>query len=285
MKFISIIRRSTGLTFIGPDFGSTRMTPTMHGIARSSFSTALCITGLRRSLMRTVLAAIFLTIALSAMPARAVGWTGGTFQANGKPVQEFHCAPSGAGPFPVVIMLHGAGPRGMVNGDMEDFCGKLADQGYYTEFIEYYSQTSDVSPAETAEMAKDFPIWIGEIHAGISALKDNHTVNSKRVGMMGFSLGAYLSLAYGATYPDDIAAIVEFYGGLTPELDGKAATMPPVLILHGSGDKIVPVSQCEGPRRFADQGRQAAQDENLSGRRPRLQFCERRDVVQQGRRR
>jgi dienelactone hydrolase len=195
--------------------------------------------------MRTIPAAIILTIAFAAIPARAAEWTSGTFQANGKPVQEFHCAPSGAGPFPVVIMLHGAGPRGMGNEDMEDFCGKLADQGYYTEFIEYYSQTSDVSPGETAEMTKDFPIWIGEIHAGIGALKDNHAVDSKRVGMMGFSLGAYLSLTYGATYPDDISAIVEFYGGLMPELNSKAATMPPVLILHGSGDKIVPVSNAK----------------------------------------
>jgi carboxymethylenebutenolidase len=194
--------------------------------------------------MRCVLLAsvAMVLFAVTATMAHA-GWTQGEFQSGGKPVQESHCVPSGAGPFPVVIMLHGAGPRDMATDDFEGFCSKLADHGYYTEFMEYYSQTDAASPADVAGMVRDFPTWLNEVHSGIAALKKNPSVDSSKVGLMGFSLGAFISLSYGATYPDDIAAIVEYYGGLSPALYPRAATMPPVLIIHGDIDRIVPVSQ------------------------------------------
>ena len=177
--------------------------------------------------------AIIFAIALGSV-AHADGWTHGEFQSGGKPVEENHCVPSGAGPFPVVIMLHWAGARDNVINEFENICSKLAASGYYTEFIEYYSQTEPLIPGDFDGMKRDLPIWISEVHAGIAALKKNPSLNPNKVALMGFSLGAYISLAYGATYPDDIAAIVEYYGGLIPELYARAATMPPVLILQGA---------------------------------------------------
>jgi carboxymethylenebutenolidase len=91
-------------------------------------------------------------------------------------------------------------------------------------------------------MAKAMPTCIAEIHSGIDALKQNSAVDSKRVALMGYSLDAILSLSYGATYPGEIAAIVEYYGFFPKELIDHAATMPPVLILHGTADRLVPVS-------------------------------------------
>lgn len=194
--------------------------------------------------MRTLAAAVALTLALAAgSPAHAAGWTQGEFQSGGKPVEEDHCIPTGAGPFPAVVMLHGAGPRDMANHDFGDFCSKLADHGYYTEFIEYYSQTTPASAGDVRSMVRDFSTWLDEVRSGIAALKQNPAVNSKKVALMGFSLGSYISLTYGATYPGDVAAIVEYYGGLAPELYENAAAMPPVLILHGDADRIVPLSQ------------------------------------------
>ena len=116
------------------------------------------------------------------------------------------------------------------------------DLGYYVEFIEYYSQTDAVGPEQPAQMREDFPIWLEEIHSGLDALDKNPAVDPHRVALMGFSLGSFLSLSTGAMNPSQIAAIVEYYGGLPPALQYGAKTMPPTLILHGDKDVLVPVA-------------------------------------------
>jgi carboxymethylenebutenolidase len=193
--------------------------------------------------MRLLIAAIASIFAIAWMAPCASAWTQGEFLSDGKPVEENYCVPSGAGPFPAVIILHGAGPRDAGNDDFQDFCAKLAEHGYFTEFIEYYSQTEPASAGDVGGMVSDFPTWLSEVHSGIAALKKNPSVNSKPVALMGFSLGSFISLSYGATYPGEVAAIVEYYGGLPPALNARAPVMPPVLILHGDADHIVPVSQ------------------------------------------
>ncbi len=145
---------------------------------------------------------------------------------------------------PAVVMLHGASPRRDAgNDEFEEMCGQLADLGYYTEFIEYFSQTEAVGPGQPSAMRKYFPVWLAEIHSGIEALDKNPAVDPHRIAMLGFSLGAFLSLSAGALDPGQIAAIVEYYGGLPPALSGGAKTMPPTLILHGDKDVLVNVSE------------------------------------------
>ena len=179
----------------------------------------------------------------SARPASA-DWTSGEFVSNGKPVEEHHCVPTGAGPHPAIILLHGASPKkGLGDRAFEKMCTDLAAQGYYTEFIEYYSQTDAVGVGRPKEMMQDFPIWLAEIKSGLDNLDKNPAVDPHRVAMMGFSLGAYLSLSTGAMDPTQVAAIVEYYGGLPPRLRPMAKTMPPTLILHGDKDSIVPVRE------------------------------------------
>jgi carboxymethylenebutenolidase len=192
----------------------------------------------------------FFTLTICLLLARAypasANWIGGEFASNGKPVEEHHCVPAGAGPHPAVVLLHGAAPKkGFGDPGFEKMCTDLAAQGYYTEFIEYYSQTDAVGPDRPKEMMQDFPIWLAEIKSGLDDLDKNPAVDPHRVAMMGFSLGAYLSLSTGALDPSQVAAIVEYYGGLPPRLHPMAKTMPPTLILHGDKDSIVPVREAQ----------------------------------------
>jgi dienelactone hydrolase len=171
------------------------------------------------------------------------GWVKGEFTSGGKPVQEYHCVAKGSGPHPAVVMLHGASIRKDArNPEYEKMCGELADLGYYVEFIEYYSQTDAVGPGQPALMPQNFPTWLEEIHSGLDALDKNPAVDPYRVALMGFSLGSFLALSTGAMDPNQIAAIVEYYGGLPPSLHDGARTMPPTLILHGDKDVLVPVA-------------------------------------------
>lgn len=188
-------------------------------------------------------AAFATVIFLLAASSAHAGWVKGEFTSGGKPVNEYHCVPKGSGPHPAVVMLHGASQhKDSGNPEYEKMCGELAGLGYYTEFIEYYSQTDAVGPGQPAQMKEDFPIWLEEIHSGLDALDKNPSVDPHRVALMGFSLGSFLSLSVGAIDPGQIAAIVEYYGGLPPALQSGAKSMPPTLILHGDKDVLVPVA-------------------------------------------
>jgi carboxymethylenebutenolidase len=191
------------------------------------------------------LAAVSFAAAVFVLSAPAhADWQQGEFQSSGKPVTEYHCAPSSPGPHPAVILLHGAGAEGQGESSFETMCTELADHGYYGEFIEYYSQTGPVVASDPHDIfVVKFPTFEDEIRDGIDALKKNPAVDPKRIALVGFSLGAYLSLAIGAEDPGAAAAIVEYYGGLLPNLEGQAGFLPPTLILHGGRDTLVAVRQ------------------------------------------
>jgi dienelactone hydrolase len=194
--------------------------------------------------LRTIVASVVIVVAATvwvSSRANPPRWAVGEFQSNGKAVQEFHCAPSSAGPHPAVIILHGAGYRGALSDQFETICTALADRGYYAEFIEYYDTTENSDPATAA--ADDFHAWFAGIHSGIDALGKNPAVDPKRIAVMGFSQGAYLAIGCGAMFPNQVAAVVEYYGGLLPNLRDKASAMPPTLIIHGDGDSMIPVSE------------------------------------------
>jgi carboxymethylenebutenolidase len=59
---------------------------------------------------------------------------------------------------------------------------------------------------------------------------------------LGFSLGAYLSLANSAIDPR-VKVVVEFFGGMPKEMNLFMRRLCPVLILHGEADATVPVEE------------------------------------------
>jgi carboxymethylenebutenolidase len=165
------------------------------------------------------------------------------FSFDGTEIEEFHCLAAGSGPHPAVILLHGAGYRGMNHEEFDTMCGALADHGYYAEFIEYYDATPNSDP--TTDPMESFKTWTAAIHSGIEALARNPAVDPKRIALMGFSQGAYLAVGTAAQFPNDVAAVVEYYGGLIPTLRDKASSMPPTLIIHGEADSVIPVTEAK----------------------------------------
>ena len=154
---------------------------------------------------------------------------------------EFHCAPASPGPHPAIILLHGAALRPT---DLEQFhamCTELADRGYYAEFVEYYDAASyaDLTIDET----ETFSAWFSAVHSALDALDANGSVDRKRIALIGFSQGAYIATGAAAMFPDQVRAVVEYYGGLIPPLHDRAKLMPPTLILHGARDSIIPVTE------------------------------------------
>src|SRR5262249_24796177 len=65
-------------------------------------------------------------------------------------------------------------------------------------------------------------------------------VDPGRIGFLGVSLGGSLALSV-ASQDERIHAVADYYGPIPDLAVTLARRMPPVLLLHGSADPIVPV--------------------------------------------
>ncbi len=156
-------------------------------------------------------AAIMLLIGAAGSSARA-DWTKSTYTSGGQPVEVYACAPDSKAPAPAVILIHGAEVHGAGYHNMERVCSDLAAQGYYAEMIEYYAPGEEVVPGEQEKIRQSFVGWVKKLHDGLDAIGKNPAINPKHVGVMGYSLGAMLALSLGARFPDQVAAVVAYYG-------------------------------------------------------------------------
>jgi dienelactone hydrolase len=197
-----------------------------------------------KAVNRLWLLSITITLLIGAVPARAA-WTKSTYTSGGQPVEVYACAPDSKQSHPAVILIHGAEVHGAGYHNMEQVCADLAAQGYYAEMIEYYDAGEEVVPGEQAKIRQSFAGWVRKLHDGLDTLGKNPQVDPKRIGVMGYSLGAMLALSLGAHYSDQVAAVVDYYGPLPPSVKEKAANMPPTLIFHGGKDRLVLAQQSQ----------------------------------------
>lgn len=185
-----------------------------------------------------------LALLIGAHQSFAGGWTKSQFTtAKGEAVDQYICMPESKGPNPAVVIIHGAEPRQANYDEYERICSDLAAQGYVADFIEFYGPNEEVAPAETDKIRAGFFPWNKKIREGIEALDKNPAVDPKRVGEIGYSLGALLAMEHASFDPNQVAAVVEYYGPLPKGLEDRVATMPPVLIIHGGRDQIVNAKQ------------------------------------------
>jgi dienelactone hydrolase len=147
-----------------------------------------------------------------------------------------------SGKRPGVLVIHdwwGVGPY--VNKRVE----QLAALGYVALAADIYGK--GVRPAtmdEAAEIANRYKanrsLLRSRAYAGLKALKDNSSVNMKRMAAIGYCFGgtAVLELARSGA---DAAGFVSFHGGLqTPTPDDAKNIRGKVLVLHGADDPFVP---------------------------------------------
>lgn len=74
--------------------------------------------------------------------------------------------------------------------------------------------------------------------------KKNYAMDSTRVYVLGMSLGGYGTMDFAAAYPDKIAAAMALCGGCSVK-DKSGLGRLPLWIIHGTGDRAVPVKQSQ----------------------------------------
>jgi len=171
-----------------------------------------------------------------------------TFEAGGKPIRLDAYAPTGNGSLPAVIALHGAG--GGVAG-MDRSATLLAEQGFAVYVLHYFDRTG-TQFADKPTIFKNFPIWMKTLWDAVSFVEKQPNVDRERLALLGFSLGAYLSLA-NSSIDGRIKAVVEFFGGLPREMKFFMRRLCPTLILHGEADSTVPVAEAYNLQRLLEE--------------------------------
>lgn len=171
---------------------------------------------------------------------------------------------------PAVILIHGGYWSSGNRADLADFANKLAQNGFLAMTIDYHllpkykqvAQTDDVTNAiwwlrENSEKLGVDPTRVGVV--GISAggylaawaithdKRNSNGTHSRPNAMVGLYGPWDLTISETSKVPESNQLVEEFSAGQ----DRKAVSpfysisypMPPILLIHGDADKIVPVSQ------------------------------------------
>ncbi len=172
-----------------------------------------------------------------------------SFESGSKPIRIDGFIPDSNGTsLPTVIALHGAG--GDASGS-ERFAAQLAEEGFAVYVLHYFDRTNTQS-ADKPTILRNFPVWMKTLWDAVSFVEKQAAVDRERMALLGFSLGAYLSLA-NSTIDGRVKAVVEFFGGLPREMKVFMRRLCPTLILHGEDDPTIPVAEAYNLQQLLEQ--------------------------------
>jgi len=144
--------------------------------------------------------------------------------------------PGEAGPHPGVILLVGSAGW---HARFAEITRPLAEAGFAALLLDYLAETGlEPSPEETR---RHLPLWQAMLRNAVTWLGGSPFASGRPVGLIGYSLGAFLALSTAATLPG-VRAVVDFFGWMGPPGE-EVRGLPPLLILHGEADSVVPVSE------------------------------------------
>jgi carboxymethylenebutenolidase len=162
------------------------------------------------------------------------------FESGGKSIRLDCFLPNADGQrFPAIIGLHGSGGG---HGSMAEPASLLAAQGHAVYVLHYFERTGTTQIDGLPTIARNFPAWMKTLWDAVSFIATQPSVDPERIGLLGFSLGAYLALS-AAAIDSRVKIVVDYFGGFPREMKLFMRRFCPVLILHGEQDATVPVAE------------------------------------------
>ncbi|HEY0776608.1 MAG TPA: dienelactone hydrolase family protein [Gemmatirosa sp.] len=150
--------------------------------------------------------------------------------------------PGAGGRHPAVLVLHPSdGVAGSGAQYVRRYAQTLASNGYVAYVVHYFDRTGDTRTDDPREDA-EFPVWTATLEDAVSFAQHDPAVNPARIGVFGYSLGAWMGIALGAE-DRRVGAVVGIGTGMFDALRPKVKRLPPTLLLHGRDDDVVPLAK------------------------------------------
>jgi dienelactone hydrolase len=166
--------------------------------------------------------------------------------------------PSGPGPFPAIVALHGCGGlgdrRGPITSRFADWGDRLAAAGFAVLFPDSFSSRGLRSQCRVRERkVRASRERVNDANAARAWLQSQSWVKPERVSLVGWSNGATSALwavrpqtaKQEKASPLDFRSAVAFYPGCQQLSKLAWSTRIPTLILIGANDDWTPAKACE----------------------------------------
>ena len=193
------------------------------------------------ALARRMLAPLaILTLLASAASAADIEGQKIMLPAKERQVHVTYFRAPGDAPRPAALLLHGAGGFDRQIANNNRYAAALAAQGIDAYLVYYYSDLDDKMMSNGVNVFEDrYPNWAKLVDDLADYLVMQKNSNG-RVGLVGFSNGGILATGASTLDPKINAAVI-YYGTDPWPLGVKAKRFPPLLVLHGDADQIIPV--------------------------------------------
>lgn len=160
-----------------------------------------------------------------------------TFESGGRQITVEIYTPRQKEKVAGILILHGAGGMFRDGPAIRRFARALSENGFETFVAHYFQRTGNVFVRDSA-IRENFDSWRETVNDAVNYIQARAEVSA--VGLFGYSLGGYLSLAQAAHDPR-VRAVVELAGAIEEKHVALVKRLPPILILHGDKDRRVPV--------------------------------------------
>ncbi|WP_137180200.1 alpha/beta hydrolase [Roseomonas sp. AR75] len=158
----------------------------------------------------------------------------------------------GGAPRKLVLLLHGLGADGFDLIDLAPGWGKAVPNALFVaphapepcDMAPFGRQWFSVQDRTPARMLAGVRVAADHLSAFLNAETARHGLAAGDVALMGFSQGAMTALFTGLRRDPPPAAILAYSGRLVGAevLQAELRGRPPVLLVHGESDDVVPVS-------------------------------------------
>jgi carboxymethylenebutenolidase len=140
---------------------------------------------------------------------------------------------------------------------IKDLAHKLAAEGFIVLVPDLYNGKIATEPDEAGKMIMmirgNVERALAYVQGAIDTLKEMPAVEPKKVGVIGFCVGGFVTYKI-AERSADVAAAVPFYGaGYDPSSEDVARVQAPILAFYGDQDESIPLEQVEKIRRLCQE--------------------------------